>query len=239
MRAEQALLIGLLVATALPATAAAETAERLPAEAPVLVVYDAAVEATAAARLTAVRTALRAAPRSLRWQAEELRVLYFLAIEDETWLRAAESAARAFGERAEAGAAEAGAAVAVTAEAYLGALETLRAKHAFWPLRKLRHLDDGLATLAAAIARDPQHVEARYLRLMSCYWLPGFLGRSGLVREDFAALAPLLAAGPGHLPVDLWANTVRFVIERAPELAPGSRRDLTAALLRWPEAGAS
>jgi hypothetical protein len=222
-------MIGIAWAAAATATdVRAAATEGLPTEAPQIVVYDAAVEVTAAARLASVRAARQAAPADLRWQAEELRVLYFLAIEEEDWLAEAEAAARALGARP-----AVGAAVGVTAAAYLGALETLRAKHAFWPMRKLRHLDDGLAELAAAIAADPRHVEARYLRLMSCYWLPGFLGRGDLVVEDFAALAPLLAEGPGDLPVDLWANTVRFVLDKAPALDDRRRSDLAAALNRW------
>lgn len=224
----------LTIAFGLTATPAVAAPALSAAEATNPVVYDAAVAATAGARLARVRLALAERPGDAFLRAEELRVLYFLAIEDEVWLPEAEAAARAFGDGAGSDAAR-----AVSAEAYLGALETLRAKHAFWPQRKLRHLDDGLAILGAAIDRDPTHVEARYLRLMSCYWLPGLLGKRALVREDFAALARLLPNGPGDLPTDLWANTVRFVLEHAPDLEPQAVDRLQEALARWSKERAS
>lgn len=232
MFAERVAIVTMVLGLTVTPVGAAPTLSAADATNPV--VYDAAVEATAGARLARVRLALTERPADAFLRAEELRVLYFLAIEDDAWLPEAEAAARAFGDGAGRDAAR-----AVSAEAYLGALETLRAKHAFWPPRKLRHLDDGLAVLGAAIERDPAHVEARYLRLMTCYWLPGLLGKSGLVREDFAALARLLPNGPGDLPTDLWANTVRFVVERAPDLDPATVDRLQSALVRWPEERAS
>lgn len=232
MFAERVAIVTMVLGLTVTPVGAAPTLSAADATNPVA--YDAAVEATAGARLARVRLALTERPADAFLRAEELRVLYFLAIEDDAWLPEAEAAARAFGDGAGRDAAR-----AVSAEAYLGALETLRAKHAFWPPRKLRHLDDGLAVLGAAIERDPAHVEARYLRLMTCYWLPGLLGKSGLVREDFAALARLLPNGPGDLPTDLWANTVRFVVERAPDLDPATVDRLQSALVRWPEERAS
>jgi hypothetical protein len=94
----------------------------------------------------------------------------------------------------------AGSTLAATLTAYEGALATLRAKHALWPPRKLQHLRAGLAVLDATIEAHPEHAEARYLRLMSCYYLPSILGRGGSVQEDFAALARLLPGAPGPVP---------------------------------------
>jgi hypothetical protein len=116
-----------------------------------------------------------------------------------------------------------------TLTAYRGALITLRAKHAFWPAQKLRYLRDGLAILDATIAAHPEHAEARYLRLMSCYYLPGILGRGGSVREDFAALGRLLPGVRAQYPPTLYDAIARFVVERG-RLPAAERRALEATL---------
>jgi hypothetical protein len=113
--------------------------------------------------------------------------------------------------------------------AYRGALVTLRAKHGSWPPARLGHLREGLAVLDSVVAAHPDHAEVRYLRLMSCYYLPGILGRKGSVRDDFAALARLLPAARGRYPADAYAAVVRFVLENG---RPGQaeRARLEAAL---------
>lgn len=113
--------------------------------------------------------------------------------------------------------------------AYEGALVTLRAKHAFWPAQKMRYMREGLALLDGSVAAYPDGAEARYLRLMSCYYLPRFFGRSGSVREDFAALATLLPAVRARYPADLYAAIARFVVEKG-ELSPEARLALEATL---------
>ena len=79
------------------------------------------------------------------------------------------------------------------------------------------------------IARHPDHAEARYLRLMSCYYLPGVLGRKWSVREDFGELARLLPAEREHYPAPLYAAIVRFVLEEG-GLPAEQKRPLEAAL---------
>lgn len=113
--------------------------------------------------------------------------------------------------------------------AYRGALVTLRAKHGTWPPARLRDLRGGLAVLDSVVAAHPDHAEVRYLRLMSCYYLPGILGRNGSVREDFAALARLLPSARDRYPPDLYAAVVTFVLENG---RPGEaeRARLEAAL---------
>jgi hypothetical protein len=101
-----------------------------------------------------------------------------------------------------------------TLTAYRGALITLRAKHAFWPVQKLQYLNQGLAVLDATVGANPEHAEARYLRLMSCYYLPGVLGRGRTVRDDFGALARLLPGVRRQYPADLYGAIARFVVER-------------------------
>ena len=100
-----------------------------------------------------------------------------------------------------------------TLTAYRGAFTVLRAKHGVWPPDRLRHTRNGLAVLDGVIAAHPHHAEARYLRLMSCYYLPGIFGRGWSVRDDFAALTRLLPSVRGDYPPDLYQAIVRFVME--------------------------
>jgi hypothetical protein len=113
--------------------------------------------------------------------------------------------------------------------AYEGAFITLRAKHGFWPVSRLRHLRDGLALMDAAVLEDPDQPEIRYLRLMSCFYLPGILGRGWSVGEDFAALARLLPDRRADYPPALYETIVRFVIEHG-KLAEHDEDRLRAAL---------
>lgn len=141
---------------------------------------------------------------------DSLRTLYYAAVQEESVIRhglgAVDSLRVAL-------APPDGSPLASTLLAYEGALVTLRAKHGFWPHDRLRHLRAGLALLDRAVAGHPEVAEIRYLRLMSCFYLPGILGRKGSVREDFAWLAELLPAARGDYPPELFAAIVRFVLE--------------------------
>jgi hypothetical protein len=184
-----------------------------------LVVSLAAASVTAGARPAAAEPPDGFAP---------LRALYLAAVTDEAAI------ARGLDEvaiqRARLRPAD-GAHVEATLAAYEGALITLRAKHASWPPRKLQHLRQGLAVLDAVIAAHPDHAEARYLRLMSCYYLPAILGRAGSVREDFAALARLLPGVRSQYPADLYRAIATFVLEKGaptPAERAGLERSLAA-----------
>jgi hypothetical protein len=123
----------------------------------------------------------------------------------------------------------AGSELDATLTAYRGALVTLQAKHAAWPPRKLTYMREGLRLLDGAVAASPDAAEARSLRLMSCYYLPGFFGRRGSVREDFAALARLLPQVRARYPAELYGAIARFVVEKG-RLDAGERRALEATL---------
>lgn len=139
-----------------------------------------------------------------------LRELYLRAVQDE---RAIDRGLAEIERVREAADVREGSALDGTLAGYRGALVTLRAKHAFWPPQKLRHLERGLEILDGAVRAHPDHAEVRYLRLMSCYYLPGILGRQRSVREDFAALARLLPGVRGSYPPQLYGAIARFVIE--------------------------
>ena len=156
----------------------------------------------------------------------QVRHLYLAAVESEAaipqgllaieQLRAAERA-------------PAGSALDAVLTAYHGAFITLRAKHGSWPPARLRHLREGLVLMDQAVREQPDGAEVRYLRLMSCYYLPGLLGRGWSVREDFTVLARLLPAVRDAYPGELYRAIVRFVLEEG-KLATRERLPLERAL---------
>lgn len=156
--------------------------------------------------------------RSLRL--ERLRLLYFLSVAEEGYLDLAELEIEALRESR---------APAAALLAFEGALEVVRGKHAFWPHDKIGHVRDGLAVLDRAVVAAPQSRDARYLRLLSCFYLPFFFGRGDTVEEDLAALARLLTRGPGTLSPASYAAVGDFVLRHA-RLSPPVREALAMAL---------
>jgi hypothetical protein len=123
-----------------------------------------------------------------------------------------------------------------TLTAYVGAFTLLRAKHGSWPPDRLRHTRRGLATLDSLIAAHPEQAEARYLRLMSCFYLPRILGRGWSVRDDFAALSRLLPGVRAQYPPELYRAIATFVLENG-RPAPEQRAALEASLRALPAGG--
>lgn len=96
-------------------------------------------------------------------------------------------------------------------QAYEAALVTLKAKHAFWPHKKLSYVRKGLDRLDGLVRAHPANAEIRYLRLLSCYFLPSFFGREWSVKEDLHALEVLLPEVRSEFPPDLYDEMLRFV----------------------------
>lgn len=173
---------------------------------------------------------------------QELRTEYFLSIEEEPRVERAASRLRALRP-------EAGPELTRTLDAFEGALEVLRGKHALWPRTKLRHLRAGLAILDRTLALDPGDPELRYLRLVSTWYLPALFGRRETAREDLAVLAAELPAAAPGLPPALAQAMAEFLLatgrleaaERAAVQGVRDRADRIPAGLRRlaPPAGPS
>jgi hypothetical protein len=67
---------------------------------------------------------------------------------------------------------------------FIGALEALKAKHAWNPYRKMEYLARASTTLEKAIMADPGNIEIRFLRYTVEYFVPAFLGYSKHLKED-------------------------------------------------------
>lgn len=165
------------------------------------------------------------APNPPRSGIEEVRRLYGEALRTESAI----GRGLAEVERMRVSSAGRDATTSATLSAYTGAFIVLRAKHGIWPPDRLRNVRTGLAVLDSVVAAHPGHAEARYLRLMSCYYLPGLFGRNWSVRDDFAALARLLPGVRGQVPNELYQVIVRFVLENG-RPSPEQRAALEASL---------
>lgn len=167
--------------------------------------------------------AAQAPPPGARTGLELVRHLYMDAVES------GRAIPRGMAEVDRQRAAARGGNAAATLAAYRGAFTLLRAKHGSWPPDRLRHTREGLAVLDSVIAEHPDHAEARYLRLMSCYYLPRILGRGWSVRDDFAALSRLLPSVREQYPPDLYRAIVDFVLANG-QPTTAQRAALQAAL---------
>lgn len=151
---------------------------------------------------------------------DRLRAFFIDSVEDETAIDRAEAYLATIDVHAE-----------PVWEAYAALFEIMRAKHVFWPGRKMDHLNAGLPVLDRLVEALPDDVEIRYIRLMSCYYLPRFLGRGWSVDADFAALSRLLPGAQGRFPAGLYAEMLQFVYE-AGDPDDATRLDLERALAR-------
>jgi hypothetical protein len=79
--------------------------------------------------------------------------------------------------------------------AFQGALETLKARDLWNPLEKLKWSEQSQATLARAVAADPDNLEIRFLRYSIQHGLPSYLGLSRHLAQDRAAMMAQIAAG--------------------------------------------
>jgi hypothetical protein len=76
--------------------------------------------------------------------------------------------------------------------AYYGAIQTLKAKHAFNPVSKLSHLISGLNRLEEAVAGSPDNLEIRFMRFSILDHVPTILGYSREIEADKDKICVLL-----------------------------------------------
>lgn len=210
---------------AVPRAAAVRVAATTTLVLALLFAWSAGVRAQAGteAHLAQVESQVALAPDDSLLHLERVRALYFVAVKQERRLEPARTAladlARDYPGMA--------AAHAPLLLAYQGALEMLRAKHGSWPPSRWSAARRGLRQLDAAVAAAPADPEVRYLRLISCYYLPGIFGRGDSVREDFRALAALLPTVAEEYPRDFMREVARFVLAHA-DLDARARERLVA-----------
>jgi hypothetical protein len=157
--------------------------------------------------------------------------MYFLSIDEKAWMDPLADSLETSGPGEEVTTTD-----SVTLEAYRGALQVVRAKHARLPTNKVKHLRRGSRILDALVDGHPTHLELRYLRYASYRFLPFFLSRDEAVSADRGVLLANLATPPGDLPPTMYRGMVQFVLEHAaPD--PHQKERLETALRKLPEVG--
>jgi tetratricopeptide (TPR) repeat protein len=70
------------------------------------------------------------------------------------------------------------------ARVMLGSTLTMQGRDAFWPTAKLRHVREGIRSMDAAVAQDPQNARVRLERAVNNFHMPQFLDREAIVQAD-------------------------------------------------------
>ncbi|RZK49741.1 MAG: hypothetical protein EOO99_05165 [Pedobacter sp.] len=73
-------------------------------------------------------------------------------------------------------------------QAYLGAFQTIWAKHVNNPINKLSSFKNGCKNIELAVHKNPQSVEIRFIRYSVQKHAPRFLGYADNLKEDQALL---------------------------------------------------
>lgn len=77
--------------------------------------------------------------------------------------------------------------------AYSGAIEALKAKHAFNPFRKFNYVLSSLEILERAVKRDEHNLEIRFIRFSILHNLPGIFGYSKERKADMDEIVSQLS----------------------------------------------
>ena len=77
-------------------------------------------------------------------------------------------------------------------QAYYAALEGLRGKHAKFPLEKYSYVKEGIDKLNLAVNRQPQGLEARFLRFAFFHQVPALFGTRKYVAADLKIIIQLI-----------------------------------------------
>ena len=184
----------------------------------------AALTSWARARLTEIASSGPEAEDDMGIRLERIRAMYFLSVEEKDWANRTKDSLRAIREDIPEGTAE-----EITFQAYRGALEVVRAKHARWPGNKLKHLNRGAEVLDDLALRAPDNLEVRYLRLASYMFLPFFLRRDESVASDLKTLVTNLPDHPEAFSPAIYRAVVQFVLDNG-ELDGADRDRLRGAL---------
>ena len=100
--------------------------------------------------------------------------------------------------------------------AYLGSAQAIRAKHSWNPYNKVSYLKEGFKKLDAAVKKDPDHLEVRFLRFTLEHYVPDFLGYSkNLVADKDKIIHLLTNKDTGSLSGQkaILQNMINFLIE--------------------------
>jgi hypothetical protein len=102
---------------------------------------------------------------------------------------------------------------------YTGALTALKGKFAFFPFTKVRRVKEGLTLMDQGILLDPKNIESRFIRGMTCYYLPFFFKRKKTAQNDFRIIVQQLQTDYPKYEAQMVLNITNFLSENV-ELNP-------------------
>ena len=98
---------------------------------------------------------------------------------------------------------------------YIGALTALKGKFAFFPIQKYRHVIKGLDLMDQGVMKNPDNIEARFVRGMTCYYLPFFFNRKETAIHDFKSIVRLLEQNYRYHDPQVIMNVIDFLLKNA------------------------
>lgn len=100
-------------------------------------------------------------------------------------------------------------------EVYMGALVTLKGKHAFFPPTKLKWTKRGLAIMDNGLKKAPADIEALFIHGAVCYHLPFFFQRGDDAQRNFKEISKHMPSQMHTYPSELVVNIIVFLLEKA------------------------
>ena len=101
------------------------------------------------------------------------------------------------------------------AAVYIGALFTLKGKHAFFPHTKLKWTKRGLAIMDKGLKKVPEDIEALFIHGAVCYHLPFFFRRGDDAQRDFKKIIKQMPSQMHTYPPELVVHIITFLLEKA------------------------
>jgi hypothetical protein len=96
---------------------------------------------------------------------------------------------------------------------YIGALTALKGKFAFFPITKYRHAVKGLKLMDQGILKNPSNIESRFIRGMTCYYLPFFFKRKKTAQSDFKMIVNNLNNEYHRYDPEVIKDVTAFILE--------------------------
>ncbi len=100
-------------------------------------------------------------------------------------------------------------------QTYIGALVSLKGKHAFFPHTKLKWVKRGLALMDSGLKKAPNDIEALFIHGTTCYYLPFFFKRGDDAQRDFKKIIKLMPQQMDTYDPKLITDVVAFLLENA------------------------
>ena len=101
------------------------------------------------------------------------------------------------------------------AEVYIGALVSLKGKHAFFPHTKFKWAKRGLAIMDSGLKKNPDDIEALFIHGTTCYYLPFFFKRGDDAQRDFKKIIKLMPQQMDTYDPKLITDVVAFLLENS------------------------